>query len=167
MDFAQLALLTFAIIMMILGVILAFVPFLPGSVIIWMIAVAAGFIDGFAHITPPALFIITGLMIASATSNFGLPALGIKSGHLSCSAAVGALVGGLVGTFAMPIPILGTLAGTIAGALVVELPFSRRARPALQAGQTAATLFVTSYIFELAVTFAIFLVLVTSILSAR
>jgi uncharacterized protein YqgC (DUF456 family) len=167
MDLAQLALLALAVVMMILGIVLAFVPFLPGSVIIWAIAVVAGFIDGFARITPPALFMITGLMLASVTSNFWMPALGIKSGHLSCQAAVGCLVGGLVGTFAIPVPILGTLVGTIAGAFVVELASARRARPALRAGQTAAALLVANSIFELAVTFAIFLVFVISILSAR
>lgn len=167
MDLAQLALLGLAVVMLILGIVLAFVPFLPGSVILWAIAVAAGIVDGFARITPTALFIITGLMIASVTSNFWMPALGIKSGHLTCQAAVGCLIGGLVGTFAIPIPIFGTLVGTIAGAFVIELASARRARPALQAGQTAAALFVANSIFELAVSFTIFLVFVISILSAR
>jgi uncharacterized protein YqgC (DUF456 family) len=167
MDFAQLALLALAVVMLILGIILAFVPLLPGSVIIWAIAVVAGFIDGFARITTSALFIITGLMLASVTSNFWMPALGIKSGGFTCQAAIGCLVGGLVGTFAIPVPILGTLVGTIAGAFLIELASVGRARPALRAGQTAAALFVTNSIFELAVTFAIFLVFVISILSAR
>lgn len=163
MDIAQSALITISVIVMVIGVILAFIPILPGTLIVWAIGIVTAFLNQFDRVTPAAAIIMTVLMVVSLTSDFWLPMLGVKTSGLSCLAAVGSLIGGLVGTFIIPIPIVGTLIGTVLGALVIEYVALREKARALRAGQTALRLFIVGYILELVTTFAIFGVFIVSI----
>lgn len=163
MDIAQSALITVSVIAMVIGVILAFVPILPGTLMVWAIAIVTAFANQFDRVTPAAAIIMTALMLASVSSDFWLPMLGVKTSGLSCLAAVGSLIGGLLGTFLIPIPIVGTLIGTVLGALAIEYVALREKARALRAGQTALKLFIVGYILELVTTFAIFGVFLVSI----
>lgn len=163
MDIAQSALITISVIVMVIGVILAFIPILPGTLIVWAIGIVTAFLNHFDRVTPAAAIIMTVLMVISLTSDFWLPMLGVKTSGLSCLAAVGSLMGGLLGTFFIPIPIVGTLIGTVLGALVIEYVALREKARALRAGQTALRLFIVGYILELVTTFAIFGVFIVSI----
>ena len=163
MDIAQSALITISVIVMVIGVILAFIPIMPGTLIVWAIGIVTAFLNQFERVTPTAAIIMTIFMIISLTSDVWLPMMGVKTSGLSCLAAVGSLIGGLLGTFFIPVPIVGTLIGTVLGALAIEYVALREKAKALRAGQTALKLFVVGYILELVTTVAIFAVFIVSL----
>ena len=165
MEIAESALITISIIVMVIGVLLAFIPVLPGALIVWAIGIVSAWANQFERITPAAAIAMTVLMLISMTSDFWLPMLGVKTSGLSCLSAIGSIIGGLIGTFVIPIPIVGTLIGTVLGALIIEYALLRERAKALRAGQVALKLFIIGYILELVMTFAIFAVFIVSIIS--
>jgi hypothetical protein len=92
------------LVLMIAGVFLSLVPILPGSLVVWGIALVAGLIDNFQRITPTAFVVMTIIMVIGQLSDFWLPLFGIQSGGLSCTASIGSMSGGMVGTFIIPVP---------------------------------------------------------------
>lgn len=167
MELAQSALITISVIVMVIGVLLAFIPVLPGALIVWAIGIVSAWANQFERITPAAAIAMTILMLISMTSDFWLPMLGVKTSGLSCLSAIGSIIGGLIGTFVIPIPIVGTLIGTVLGALIIEYAVLREKAKALRAGQAALKLFIIGYILELVMTFAIFAVFIVSIATTR
>jgi len=150
---------------MILGVVASFVPVVPGTVLVWGIATIFAILDGFVHITVPAVVVMTLLMLISLTHDVWLPLIGIQSSGLSCLGAVGLTVGGLIGTFAIPIPLVGSLLGAVGGALLVELIKMRQLRGAIKAGTVAAKLFFIGYVIEVGSAIAVFIVYLYSVYS--
>jgi len=163
MDFTQSAMIFFGTILMIGALVVSFIPILPGTVIVWLAAMAFGLANQWTRFTPAAGIVATAIMIFSVSSDFWLPALGIKTGGLTCLGAIGGLIGGLVGTFFIPLPICGTLIGAVAGALLAELIHFRELRRAVRAGQSAAKLFVVGYIVEAVSSIAVFVVYIVSL----
>jgi hypothetical protein len=138
-----------SIILMIIAVVIAAIPVMPGSLIPWLVALAAGIANGFQAITPAAMIVMTVIMIVSQLSDFWLPLLGVQGGGMSCLASIGAFAGGMAGTFLIPIPIVGTLIGTVAGALIADYVQRRRLESAVTAGKEAARLFVIGYVIRI------------------
>lgn len=163
MDLTQQGIIFFGTILMVGALVVSFIPILPGTVIVWLAAMAFGLVNQWTRFTPAAGVIATLLMIFSVSSDFWLPALGVKTGGLTCLGAIGSLVGGLVGTFLIPLPICGTLIGAVVGALLVEAIHFRNMQKALQAGQSAATMFVLGYLVEAGSSIAVFIVYVVSL----
>jgi uncharacterized protein len=162
-EFTQSTMIFFGTILMIGALVLSFIPILPGTVIVWLAAMAFGIVNQWTRFTPAAGVIATAIMIFSVSSDFWLPALGVKTGGLTCLGAIGSLIGGLVGTFLIPLPICGTLIGAVVGALLAELIHFRQLGKAVQAGQSAAKLFVVGYIVETVSSIAVFVVYVVSL----
>jgi uncharacterized protein YqgC (DUF456 family) len=162
-EISQSALVLVGTPLMVLALVVSFIPILPGTVIVWLAAMAFGILDQWTQFTPAAGIICTAIMIFSVTSDFWLPALGMKTGGLTCLGAVGSLIGGFVGTFLIPLPICGTLIGAVAGALLAELVRFRDLRKAFAGGQTAAKMFVVGYILEAVCSIAVFVVYIVSV----
>ncbi len=165
MPFASTPLISMSLIVMILGIVASFIPIVPGTVLVWAIALIFAVLDGFVHITVPAVVIMTLIMIISVLHDVWLPLIGIKSSGLSCLGAVGLTVGGLIGTFVIPMPLVGSLLGAVAGALLVEFVRLRQLRHAIKAGTVAAKLFFIGYIIEVGSSFLVFIVYLYSIYS--
>lgn len=165
MEIAQQGIIFFGTILMVAALVVSLIPILPGTVIVWLAAMAFGLVNQWMRFTPAAGIIVTAIMIFSVSSDFWLPALGVKTGGLTCLGAIGSLVGGLIGTFLIPLPICGTLIGAVLGALIVEMIHFRNMQKALQAGQSAATMFVLGYIVETASSVAVFVVYLASLAS--
>ncbi|MDX2140054.1 MAG: DUF456 domain-containing protein [Chloroflexota bacterium] len=146
------------VIAMFIGVFLSLVPVLPGSLIVWAIALVAGLIDGWTRITPAAMIVMSIIMVVSQLSDFWLPLLGVQTGGMGCLTSIGSFVGGIVGTIFIPIPIVGTLIGVVAGALLVEFLQRQQVDPAVQAGKQAAKLFAIGYAIRFISSLAIFFV---------
>lgn len=151
MDFGQAALTLIASIAMVVTFFLAFLPILPGPIILWGIALIYGLLTGWALLTIPAMVAITILTIAGSTSDYWLPFIGVKSAGASCYAIIGTIIGGLIGTFAIPIPIVGTLVGSMAGALLMELLRVGDLRKALFAANFAMRTFLIGLALEIVV----------------
>jgi uncharacterized protein YqgC (DUF456 family) len=165
MDFTQSTLIFFGTILMVGALIVSFIPILPGTVIVWIAAMAFGVLNQWVRFTPLAGVVATVLMIFSVSSDFWLPALGVKTGGLTCLGAIGSLIGGFIGTFFIPLPICGTLIGAVIGALAIELIHFRNLGKAMQAGQSTAKLFIIGYIIESVSSITVFVVYVVSLAS--
>lgn len=161
MEAADSLLIPLAVLGMVITLVLSFVPFLPGTAIIWAIGVVFAVLDGFQRATPVTIIIMTLLMVVGSTSEIWMPALGIRSRGLSCLSTVGSVIGSIVGTVLIPIPLVGTIIGAIAGALLVELARGREVRQAVQAGRSVFQLYLIGMVVQFVTSllmFAVFLV---------
>ncbi len=125
--------------LIILGLIGAVVPLLPGPIIIWLGALLWAWGDGFVRVGWPTLTLLLLLALLAWASDFLLTMMiGRKSGA-SWRAIGGAIVGGIVGGLLLSgiVPIIGSLVGAILGALtgafVVEYSATRSNEAALRA----------------------------------
>src|SRR5690606_12168133 len=98
MDIGQSTLTIIASVLMVGGLLLSVLPFLPGPLILWVISLGYGILTGFERLTPLSMIVITVLMLVATTKDIWMPIIGMKSYGVSCSSALGMMVGGLVGT---------------------------------------------------------------------
>ena len=167
LDIAPNLLLILASIMMVVTLVLAFVPILPGPLMPWAVAIVYGILTGWQRITPLAAVIMTLLMLVGVTADYWRPLLGAKTTGMGCRTSLGSFAGGFLGTFLIPIPLLGTVIGLVAGALIMELAQFRDLRKAMSAGQAALKQFVVGYVLTIAISVVIFVVYLMSIFSTR
>ncbi len=162
-EFTESVLIFFGTALMVGTLVLSFVPILPGTALVWAVAMVFGALNEFQRFTPAAAVIATIIMIVSVSSDFWLPMMGVKTGGLTCLGALGSFAGGLIGTFVIPIPLCGTLIGCVIGALVIEAIHFRNLGRAMQAGQSAAKMFLLGYLVESACSVAVFVVYIVSL----
>lgn len=165
MDVGQTTWTVFASIGMFAAFFLAILPIVPGALLMWAVALIYAIFTGFALLTPLAFGIITLLMIASFTSDYWLPFLGVRSEGGSLYSAMGTIVGGLIGTFVIPIPVLGTLIGSIAGAVIVEVVRLRTTRVAGATATFAVRMFIIGMATEIIFCLVILIIFFLSILT--
>jgi uncharacterized protein len=163
MEFSENVQLLLAAIAMGIGVLLALVPFLPATLMVWGIGTLTAYLTGFDRVTVLAVIVMTIIMLLTQTRDFWLPLFGVKMAGLSCLTSVGTLAGGLIGAFVIPIPILNALIGSVIGAAVVEIVMVRRLARGVTAGKTAAKLFAISYVLELTGVGLVFLTFLISV----
>lgn len=117
-----------AYILIILGVIGAVVPILPGPLIIWLGAFVWAWNNGFERIGAPTLIFMLMLALLAWISDFLINTLLSRRAGASWKAIFGSILGGILGGILLsgliPVPILGSLIGAligaVAGAFVVE-----------------------------------------------
>lgn len=125
--------------LMLLGLIGAVVPLLPGPFLIWLGAVVWAWGEGFDRIGWPTLLFLLFLAVLAWVSDFLLNAVFSRRAGASWKSIGAAILGGIVGgvLFSGMIPVLGTLVGALVGALAamyaLEYLDKRDARAALRA----------------------------------
>lgn len=113
-------------VLMLLGLIGAVVPLLPGPMIIWAGALVWAWGDGFVRLGWPTLLLLLLLALVAWASDFLINMLVSRRAGASWKAIAGSIVGGLLGGIALSglIPVagslLGALIGAVAGAFAVE-----------------------------------------------
>lgn len=150
------------VVFMVAGMFLAFIPFVPGPALVWVIGFAYALITDFERITVLAVILMTVLMLLGATSDVWLRAMGVSTRGTSCWGTTGSFIGGLLGTFFIPIPVLGTVIGLILGALLVEFMRLGEIKPAVSAGRSALELFILGKMVEFGMSTAIVIVFIIS-----
>jgi uncharacterized protein YqgC (DUF456 family) len=160
---AQSILQLFTIVAMIVVVLASIIPFVPGAILTWALAMVYSLSSGL--VSTPVIIVMTLLMVAGATGDYWLPIIGVRGQGLSCLGAIGSFVGGIAGTLLIPIPILGTIAGSIAGAMLVEFGRIRQLRHALQAGRTTIKLYILGALVQFSISLAILLVFSVSLIT--
>ncbi|MBD1863474.1 MULTISPECIES: DUF456 domain-containing protein [Trichocoleus] len=124
---------------MVLGVIGAVVPAIPGTSLIVAAIVIWGVIHGFGTVTVP-LVVAIGVLVVSMGVDFLASFWGAQRFGASKWGQIGAVVGLLLGFFgllpALPFggPLLGILIGPLLGAIVGELIYRRDFVVAVKAG---------------------------------
>lgn len=165
MNIAQSGIILLSALLMFVALGLAFIPIMPGTLLVWAVGMITGVLVGFTRVTPIAAGLMTLVFLLGVSSDLWLPLVGVKGRGLSCLSAIGSLIGGMVGTFLIPLPVLGTLIGCVAGAIIVEVVAMRNMRDAMRAGQTAASLFVIGYLIEIGTSIVIAVIFFISLLT--
>lgn len=125
--------------LIVLGLIGAVVPILPGPLIIWAGALVWAWGDGFARIGWPTLVVLLVLAVFAWASDFLINLLVSRRAGASWKAIFGAIAGGLAGGILLSgvVPVAGSLIGAVLGALagsfVVEYLNTRDTQAALTA----------------------------------
>jgi uncharacterized protein YqgC (DUF456 family) len=153
-----------ATILMVAALILSFIPIMPGPVLVWGVATLFAAANNFHRMTVPAVIVATAFMVIGSTSDLWLKLFGVRTGGLSCLAAVGGFLGGLAGTF-IPIPVVGTMIGAVVGSALVEMLRLGELREAYRAGRIALKMILIGYVVQLVASIAIFAVYVVSVQS--
>jgi uncharacterized protein len=155
-----------AVVLMLLGILGAFVPFLPGVPLVlagvYLYALGTGLSAGIGlgHLMLYTLVGGTAIALGMLANMVGARAAGgSRAGVLG--AAVGLFVGLVVGG-----PV-GLLVGPFVGAVLFELAAGGAARQALRSGLGAAVGLLVGRVFEFAVTVGLSASFVVSVVSAR
>ncbi|NLX11709.1 MAG: DUF456 domain-containing protein [Chloroflexi bacterium] len=163
MELAESALIVIALVLMGLSLLLSVIPLLPGPVLMWAIALGFAFLTDFERTPLLVIALMTLLMVAGATSDIWMQAMGVKTQGGSCLTTLGSLAGAVVGSFVIPIPLLGTVIGLVVGALLVEFMRLGQIREAMTAGRVALKLYLLSTVVEFATSAAIMVLFVISL----
>ncbi|HEY9805967.1 MAG TPA: DUF456 family protein [Candidatus Obscuribacterales bacterium] len=127
------------VVVMVVGVIGAVVPAIPGASLIVAAIVVWGIAHGFSTVTVP-LIVAIGVLVVSMGVDFLASFWGAKRFGASKWGQIGAVVGLLLGFFgllpALPFggPLLGILIGPLLGAIVGELIYRKDFVIAVKAG---------------------------------
>lgn len=157
-------LIVIAIVLMVISLIVSIVPFVPGPLLMWLVALGFGFVEGFDRLPPAVMIGISVLMLLGVTTELWTPLLGMRSQGASCWSTIGTIVGAIAGTFLIPIPLCGTLIGAVGGALIFELLRVGDLQRALRASQTAIEMMVLSMVVEFIISLMIFGVFAVSLM---
>ena len=131
---APAALLVLTYVLMLVGVVGAFLPAIPGTVLIVAGAFLYALGTGMEPVDGWRLAVLAALAAAAYALDYLSAALGTKKLGGSRWAMLGAIAGGLIGLFFGPV---GILLGPIAGAVVVELLYRKDVSLALKSGAGA------------------------------
>lgn len=118
------------------GIVGAFVPILPGPLLIWLGALVWAWADDFTRIGWPTLLVLAVLTIIAWGADLGLSFLGSKRSGAGWRSIGVSILGGLLGAILLSsVPVIGTFIGAAIGSIsalwVMEY---RRAQVASGAG---------------------------------
>ena len=136
---------------MLVGLIGALLPVLPGPVLVFAGLLLASWVDGFARVGPITLLLLALMTAGVYLVDFLAGAYGVDRTGASRRAVVGAVLGSLTGLFfGLPGLILGPFLGAVAGEYTVR----RRLGQAGRAGAGAWLGLVLGAIAKMAMLFA-------------
>lgn len=142
-------------IIMVPGLLMAFVPMLPAFWYMLACAAVFGIIDGFAHLTLANLGVLFGLFLLSIAVDWSAGLLGAKLGGAGWKSLLYGVLGGVVGLFVFP--PLGIFAGLFVGVVLGELARRRSREEAIKAAAGALIGSLTGIVINsfLALTFIV------------
>lgn len=144
------------LVVMLIGLAGTLIPILPGIALMWVMAVAYGFVVGFDAVAIGALVVITILAAAAVVVGVALPKRAATESGAATSSQVSAAVGAVIGFFV--IPVVGVVIGALVGIGLAEY-HDKRNWPAARASTIAiAKGFGLSTLVQFAIGFAILLV---------
>jgi uncharacterized protein YqgC (DUF456 family) len=138
--------LVVTVIVMIIGTFAAFLPLVPGPLLVWFGVVLYAVATGFHEVTLPATVLLTLLMLLGITSDFWLSALSVKSAGGSLWGVLGGALGGLIGVFVL-FPV-GSMIGAVIGTLALEYMVSGNVRRSLRSGGVTLGSYLLSVLVE-------------------
>ena len=127
-------------VLILIGLLFAVVPILPGSLLVWIGIVAWASADGYHAIGWPLLAVLGVIALIAVGGDIYVTTVITRKSGGSWKAVVGAMIGGLAGgaLLSAPLPFIGTIIGgilgSVAGVIVVEFFIQREWQKALKAG---------------------------------
>lgn len=136
---------------MLVGLIGAILPLVPGPPLIWLGALYYGWRTAWVDVGWPSLTLLLILAIIGGTADVWMGYLGANRGGASAWATLASLVGGLVGVIVFSIP--GAIIGSIAAIVIVEYARHRDWQKVLRAsgGYLVGSLLATVVEFVIAI----------------
>jgi uncharacterized protein YqgC (DUF456 family) len=132
---------------MVVGLVLTFIPQVPGVLIIWLAALGYAILDKFDAPGPLMFALITLVGLAGATSDLWMKFLGAKTGGASIWGILAGAVLGLIGLIVF-FP-LGGIIGSIAGVMLVEFARTRDLSAVIRVGGGTLAGYLLSVVVEL------------------
>ncbi|GAA0718687.1 DUF456 domain-containing protein [Dokdonella soli] len=140
-----------AAVLIVLGIVGAILPALPGVPMVFCGMLLAAWADGFAHVGAFTLIVLGVLTVLALVVDFMAGILGAKRVGASRPAVIGAALGTLIGIF---FGLPGLLLGPFIGALLGELGAGGTLGKATGVGIGAWLGFLVGTVFKLGVCFA-------------
>lgn len=113
------ALFGVTLVVMVVGLVGAVVPALPGIAMIWLAGLVYAIVERFATFDPISFAVFTALGVLGMVSEFLLTQAGARVGGASRKAMIGGIVGGIVGfVLGLFVGGVGAVPGGLIGALV-------------------------------------------------
>ena len=110
-----------AILLIVIGMIGALVPILPGTVLVFGGMVLGAWADGFTRVGIPTLVVLALITLLVYVIDFVAGVYGVEKTGASRRAVIGAALGTIVGLFfGLPGLILGPFIGAVAGEYTVR-----------------------------------------------
>lgn len=121
-----------ALFVMAIGVLGTLLPVIPGTPLIFLVALGYGFYEGFHKVTPLILGILFGLMVITFVVDYLAGVVGAKKYGATKFGTWGSFIGGIIGVILFNIP--GLLFGPFVGAVAGEMITGRKAQEAMKVG---------------------------------
>lgn len=143
-----------AIVIMVIGLVGAVLPLIPGSILILLGALFYAWATGFQSFGWPQLLVMGAITVFTWLSDLLMTSFFTRLAGGSWRTVAGAIVGGLLGAFVLTIiPGVGTFFGAIAGAIlgiiVVEYQEKQAWAPALKASAGYIVGYIVSALVQL------------------
>jgi len=142
---------------------------LPGTWIVFLLAIIASAIGGFKQITFWILLLLFGLAVLGEILEFLFGYFGTRKMGASKKASWSALICGILGAIFLSgiVPIIGTIIGAFVGAFLgaflIELVWERKWREALNAGISALVGRLSSVVSKIAVGSAMIVITISQL----
>ncbi len=107
-----------AVVFILIGLFGAFIPVLPGSVLVWLTVLIYAILEGWQAITPLVFIVITVISLITGTANIWLSLLGAKTGGASTQALILGIIGSIIGLFVFS--LIGSIIGYAMGIIIGE-----------------------------------------------
>jgi uncharacterized protein YqgC (DUF456 family) len=112
--------------LILIGVLFAVVPILPGSLVVWLGILVWANADGYRSIGWPLIAVLGVVALIAVGADIYVTTVITRKSGGSWKAVVGAMIGGLAGgaLLSAPLPFIGTIIGgiigSVAGVVIVE-----------------------------------------------
>ncbi len=120
------------LLIMLAGALGVFLPFLPGTPLIFLAALGYGFYEGFHQVTPLVLGVLFGLMVITLLVDYLAGVIGAKKSGATKYGTWGSFLGGILGVLFFNLP--GLLVGPLVGAVAGEMISGRQFQEAVKVG---------------------------------
>ena len=134
--------LTLALLLLIPGIAVSFLPALSGLVYMLVVAVLFGWYDHFTHITGHVIFIFGMIALCAMVIDTLAGIIGAKFGGAHWSSLIYGFIGLIFGSFFVPVPFVGSLIGMFIGIMASEWYRTHDSQKAIRAalGSFAGTM---------------------------
>jgi uncharacterized protein YqgC (DUF456 family) len=124
-----------AVLLMVPGIAMAFIPMLPALSYMFLVALLFGIYDKFTHVSSTEMLILLGIVLVSIVIDQGAGVLGAKYGGAHTKSLLWGMLGGFIGTILFP--VLGSFIGLFIAVLGAELYYKKSQGLAMKAAGSA------------------------------
>jgi uncharacterized protein YqgC (DUF456 family) len=134
---------------MLVGLIGIVVPVIPGTVLIFLAALAYALVEGFQAVGWPTLIILGLLAVVATSADIWASSIGAKMGGAGGWSILVGLIGGTVGLLLFSLP--GAIIGAVSGVILIEIIRLGDPLRALKAGSGWVLGWVLSTVVQLGI----------------